>query len=971
MKKLFSTFMAALLAASLLCAAPALAEDPAGTVIVDVRTPEEAAAGFSTSANIYDGTAASHMYSSLTGYNEKRAIVMTAATGTEATNHCTWKPGTLSSTQAYEVFVYNVGAGEENYRMNTAKAIAERDPSAKYTINGANGAAVRYINQGTATGTTNDWVSLGTYMFSGTDADYVKVEKIANPGWEYNHTYVSAVKFVPVTMTEAKLLQTYLSITKTVEEAPVITEIQKDETAVEGDRIVKRIPADATAYTVSLSAAPGSTVTVDGEEKTQITGTPMPGTVETHTVTVTAGSSTKTYSLALDMESATAFTIETSAGTVSTAGGTISFASPLTTEQAGYYNVYIQTGAASGANGQTYIEKMSVDIWHAGLRENVVLDYGRHAYHGSTWEAETWAYAGKYYFYGPHSQWNASNYYLEKIVVTNVQSGSGTVLQVPSVKLVAAEADPTAEPLAGVTLTASGKPYGVSLSAFDENNEYTLSAAAGESIGVMPVTNNTSYDRLTISGTNATLCTNVWPAVSKGVTRIPIEIIKGNKTETYTVILHMYNATTDVKIAGYQANDGSGGTKGDLQMLINADGNAIQSVKDGYIQFTPSLPETGKYRIIAWQPAFTAEGKIIYGSKNQPIEINTAAGPVSITKDWQSLPSKYVDLGVYDLGTDAYVKMTKAADADYLMVDTMYFIRQTPIVIDTVSITEDELEGYAYTTMNDSINLTASISPYMKVGDLVLESGVITNIPLSMGENAVTITVYSDAAYKNVAASHTFRVLCTAKTVGTEAEGVTETGTWAPSVKAGYAAGRSAKYTEEGGTLFFPAELWGDYEVFVWRVADSAAFSAAVNGNESAVAAGAAEWVSLGEYTFSGAETEGVTVTAAAGSAVYIDAVRFVPKGDYIFASAAVEAMEGGYAASFIGTKNTEGTETLRVMVAVYSGNQMKDITVESKTVSRGLFEFSDIFVAASEGDTVKAFLWSGLTPVYQTIKKP
>ncbi len=163
MKKWFSTFMAALMAASLLFAAPVLAEDPEGTVVIqNATTTAEDTENTEFYCNTAIGeakTAGAVVKSAMEGVD---AVVLTAPVSGA---HATWTPtaGKLTEGGAYEVFAWNIGQKDSGETWRTGTSVAVRDQTAKYTITAAGDKkTVRYIDQRTATGDGNGWVSLGT-----------------------------------------------------------------------------------------------------------------------------------------------------------------------------------------------------------------------------------------------------------------------------------------------------------------------------------------------------------------------------------------------------------------------------------------------------------------------------------------------------------------------------------------------------------------------------------------------------------------------------------------------------------------------------------------------------------------------------------------------------------------------------------------------------------------------------------------
>ncbi len=820
--------MAALLS---LAALPAgAADDPAGTVLIqnaltaeeDTANPEfEAKAAISTAGVV------------------KSAMEGVSATAIDAalqpSHYLRWKPaaGRLAAG-TYEVWAYNIGKIDTTEKWRGGPQVVS-DPYAKFLIKGAAGTAVQYVNQATATGGENDWLSLGIYTFAGDGEEYVELNKTTNPGWS-SFTYGDDVKFVPVTVNENKLLHVY-AVADDVR-------LQEDEAEVTGDRIVKRIPASTASYTVTLEATPGAVVTVDGAATNVITGTPVPGTTAVHAVAV----GEKTYTLILDMEGEALETIalSTAVTTQKVGANTVFTPAALTADKAGWYNVYINVG---GPQNYVNTEKVHVTVSHAGLREEAVVYYGRYA------NQSAWVCAGKYYFSGQAAS-------KEQIVVTKALSNTGDYMVVQNVKLVKAAADVETD-FVGLSVLTDGGYKSIPAEAFDGDGSYTLPAQSAESVTLFA---SNEVD-LTVNG--ATALPQQTVTLPEGAGQIAVTVEKDGAAKTYTV----YIARPSVTVRGEDA--ALEGTAGEAPMLLGEDGQGVQNVANtgGSLTYSATLPAAGTYRILAWRPAFTAESDTAFGTADQTVEIETAQGTETVTVDWKSTPSKWVALGAYKLGTAASVKFTKAGDAAFLLADDVVFVKQS-IYIDGTALEPEALNGYQYSVPSDSIYFSANLSPYMKIGSTVIGSGTAVSLPLSAGSNTLTLSVYSDSAYSVLTGSYTFSVLSTGVTVGHEE--ATKTGTWTESAVVGYAGGRNAVMAATGGTLVFPADVTGQYEVLVWRGEGSAAFTASVNGTETTVQAGAAGWVSLGSYGFTGATGENVTVTAAAGSTVYTDAVRFV-----------------------------------------------------------------------------------------------
>ncbi len=836
MRKIIALGMAALFS---LAALPAVAaDDPAGTVLIenaltaaeDTANPEfEAKAAISTAGVV------------------KSAMEGVSATAIDAalqpSHYLRWKPaaGRLAAG-TYEVWSYNIGKIDSTEKWRGGAQVVS-DPYAKFLIKGAAGTAVQYVNQATATGGQNDWLSLGIYTFTGDGEEYVELNKTTNPGWS-SFTYGDDIKFVPVTVNENKLLHVY-AVADGVR-------LQEDEAEVTGDRIVKRIPVSAASYTITLEATPGAVVTVDGAETNVVSGTPVPGTADTHSVTV----GDKTYTLVVDMEDEALETIALSAAVTTQKVGANAVFKPaaLTADKAGWYNVYINV---SGPQNYVNTEKIHVAVSHAGLREETVVKYGRYA------NQSAWVFAGKYYFSGEEAQ-------TEQITVTKALSNTGDYMVVQNVKLVKAAED-AATGFAGLSVLTDSGYKSIPAAAFDADGKYTLPAENAESVTLL-----STAAALTVNGETVLPMQAV--ALAENAGQISVTAEEDGVIKTYTV----YLAKADVTVKGEDAT--VDGTPGEVPMLLGEDGQSVKNVANtgGSLTYTATIPATGTYRILAWRPAFTAESDTLFGTENQPVEIKTAQGMETVSVDWKSAPSGWVDLGVYKLDAETSVKFTKTEDTGFLLADDVVFVKQS-VQLDSEALDPEELNGYQYSIPSDSIRISANLSPYMKVGSTVLESGKAVSVPLSSGKNTLTLSVYSDSTFSVQTGVYTFSVLSTGVTVGHE--DATKTGAWTESTVTGYESGRKAITATEGGTLVFPAAVNGLYEVLVWRGEGSATYMASVNGKQATIQAGGAGWISLGSYSFTGAADEGVTVSAAAGSAVYADAVRYVQDDEKMVAA--------------------------------------------------------------------------------------
>ena len=235
--------------------------DPEGTIIVLNKTSSLSDDNRFSSSTIEASYSQNNRLvdSKQSGYNGR-----TAAAVFHPDTYARWyfAKGSSAPAGTYDVYVYNVvNNGTDNFRNDGVKA--QPCYHTKYTVatrvdsnNGVTLSAPRtnmttyYVNQATASGTTNGWVKLGTHYFSGADgAEYVELR---NDLWK-SYAYASAVKFVPVDRkSSAKLTHVYSNVNTTAAASVndnQITNILCEEATVNSNRIVMSIPKEYGADT--------------------------------------------------------------------------------------------------------------------------------------------------------------------------------------------------------------------------------------------------------------------------------------------------------------------------------------------------------------------------------------------------------------------------------------------------------------------------------------------------------------------------------------------------------------------------------------------------------------------------------------------------------------------------------------------------------------------------------------------------
>lgn len=964
MKKVLALFMV-----TLMVYVPALAEDPEGTVIIansssitEVGTNPE----FTTGSPIKAAKTVSAILDSA-----MEGVSAVAISGVDVKyNWCKWEPaeGRLADG-AYEVFVFNIGQKDSGETWRNTATAALRDNFAKYDIVSKNGLSTRFVDQEKATGDANGYVSLGVFNFSGSGSEFVKLTKMNNRSWA-SYTYADKVKFVPVTSSEFKLTNVFVTADGTA--------LETDRTGVSSGKLSVRVPYGASNYKVNIeSDNPRAALWVDGVKTDVIEFAVTPGTVKSHSIAVTGGTGTVRYTLSVDMESDNTKSIALeSQQTLQVPGRTASFVSPLMAGEAGYYNVYVDM---SYKQEYKNAKSINVAVSHNGIREETDVDYGRYTMMNKS------VYVGKYYFSGDSSL-------NEKIVVTKMTpQETGEYLLLNSVKLVGASADINDNPVRGFTIKAAGKIWGIPLTYFEENGTYFMAEAASTSIGFMATTANTAYDKIRINDTIAVPGNSyIYLNAAPGKNVYKISVTRGENVSVYTLIFYRENSDVTT-IAAWQAE--KSGTAGETAMLINSDGNAAQNLTSAgaYFKFAPSLT-AGTYKVIAWRPAFTKAGGMNYGSAEQAVEIGTGTEAVQKTVDWSSLPSKYIDLGTYQFSAaGAYVKFTKTAD--FILMDKVKFVPAAmPAALESVSVDGEiipsgELNGKVKLTENSNVNITVTGTGNIEINDEAVISGDPINLPLSRGVNDIKLRVYSPEEESDV--TYNFILVSGKHIVWHNDSTAVKTGTWSSSAFNGSGSVK-ALYSLSSGSITFPlntggyTNVKGLTEVWVYRVefegasqnvpvrvyAGGKTYDSSYSNNTGE----AAGWVKLGAYHFSGLAdgSEKIVISSPGDAPVFADSVKLLNIDPVLVNDAAIEK-DGSTVKASISLYN-QSPAPRRIMVALSKldriTGQLTQVSVQNINADiNSTYKVPPVSLPQDEASEYKLMVWD-ITDGLDTLSK-
>lgn len=731
MKKLLCILMATFL---LIVSLPVMASEVSGEVVIDnnYNGMAETNPEFYTNKTIAAAATNSTVLNSAINNGLNAIAIASQTTASDA--YCQWTPeeGKLS-TGKYEVLVYNIVEGSENYKNKDYEAVS--DKYAKYTVASKAGDSLNlssyYIDQGKASGNTNGWVSLGVFSFTGSGDEYVRLDNNWGGGSSSTntipskssfavYTYADKVKFVPVldNNNDATLSHIYATADGTAHE----TEFAK----VEDDVLKVRVPANKTAFEVVLEAASvNASINVTGAASAtgtgavKLTGQPTVGTISQYNVTVSNGTNQKSYTLLVEKEFATQVEIYHDSGLAAYSKGTVvqdgnatanANYNPLkyptevdgyidggvtlsTTAQvtntkdysrgcnvtytpntdtlgAGWYNVY---GWAASRGLYPNSDLINVAVNHNGLREEKTVHWGRYV-----GEDAKWVWLGKYYFSGD------GNENVIYICPTN-----GVRMFTFGTKFVKAPQDPVGETLKGFTVSTGTETRSVVTKAFSNGVYYQpLEAGSYNTVNLTVQTANSNYTSIKVNDDSAFVANTARSvSVIDGENVLNIEFVTASGTQNYKLILYKETAsnakTATIVSTGTTAASVGSSTNAYLPVSPEYDDSNIRTITDdenpGYFQPKFTEETAGKYRVIAWKPSFTAVNESDeFGSANQRVEMVLSASSgqsTEISVDWISAPAGWVDLGVYEFANGNTPKVQFYKDGNQVALSTVKFLQ--------------------------------------------------------------------------------------------------------------------------------------------------------------------------------------------------------------------------------------------------------------------------------------------------------
>lgn len=997
MKKFLAVALSAILTLSVM---PAYAEDD-GVVLVQNETSSSGNYDeFYT--NVVIGTAedtvnVAGMDSALPGVS---AIKFTSAGN--GTAQWTPKKGKLAENGVYEVFFYNV-VGTEKWRgPSTANSIQDR--RAKYTIYSANGKTVKIIDQSTASGGQNGWVSLGTYKFKGDGNDRVNLTKQYVENWT-SVTYADDVKFVPVNTRSTSLLNVYANLNET---DGAYESLNPSAINFDGNRVTVTIPAGQTNAKVILETEdPTAEVTVNGGERTvggaEIAVDTTAATLQRYTVVVYAeGVERSTYLVSVEVEGTegNVVTATDAAAALTRHGQFARFVPGIASADKGFYNLYAKWTKIG--NNQLQTPYVNVIVDHNGIRDERTVRFDTNDL------SSEWVYLGKYYFTGM----TATDYNEQVLVMKS--TGAGDYLTLNSLKVVPSLDDLNEEAFKGVSLRIGGYVHSISADDIKKGGVLT-SGTVGSAIGITVEGTGSLSRELSVKVNGNSVVTGVhqtaWVQADQlvsGENLVEISYETGYEgndvTHTYKFLFYNTAGTGAKGAEGWQAVESSKRKDGYFYAPISAsyarNTNANTKNAAAFLAeankanpvFKPAFTTETKARVLAWKPVFFEGSGNPFSSTEQVIKITANGEVIEKTVDWQTGNSGWVDLGVYTFSdADDGVEIINDKGQGVLFDDVNFLPvvnGLSGITIDGVSYAENELNDISLVVSDSVVNINPEVVGTTANVTINGEIALVNNnnaVALNGGINEITIGVDGKeyviyvVSTGDVSAYYDSNVVVDASIQNSAfvgADGVT------PAVYIS-AASESVKFLANG--------VKGEKDVWVYQVAatgdadavaegvikvatDGEVSKAPVKLNNTVAESG---WVKLGTYTFTGQsdDSEYVEICGTAGKNVYVDSVKLCAPADEKYLSASLTLTNGKKVPTV--KVYTPQAGDFEVIIASYNGDMTLAGLKKSAKITAtgaGIYDVPVEALPALTGASYKAFAWDGvgtLTPLVnaQTIQ--
>lgn len=933
--------------------------------------------GYDDSANV------AVMDSNLPGVD---ALKLTSAGG-EVNAQWLPKQDEIDPNVSYELFVYNIN-GIEKWR-NTSSADSVQERRARYTITSANGKTVKFLDQETASGGESGWVSLGVYRFKGDGTDRIRLDKDYIEDWR-SVTYADDVKLVPITGASTKLSHVYANINETVtEEAVLYDTLNQTATDVNSNRFAVVIPYGEEMCKVNLETLDAAaTVSIDGGEAT-VGGAVID--VDTTTVGITRytvkveaeGVESSTYLLSVEVESddSREITASTAATEESRYGKFARFEPNLTTDEAGWYNIYAKWSKI--ANNKISTPFVNVVVNHNGLKDEKTVAWDMNANDG-------WVYIGKYYFSGKTAtEWN------EQIKLMN-STGSKNYFTADTIKMVKSEENLYDDDLSGVALQMGGYVHSIPASAI-KNGGLCASGTVGSAIGITIEGTGSVGKGLSVKINGEEVVTGVhqtaWYSNSvPGENMVEISYAVNDETRTYTFSYYNETGTEAKKVEGWQASDSTLRNQ-HFYAPISADSyrnngentkNAAAFLMDAGVAnpvYKPAFAQSTDAHVLVWKPVFFEGAGNSFGSENQKIIVTSNGEATELVIDWTSGVSEWIDLGIYTF-SDANDGIEIVNDQGIgLLYDDVKFLPvinaevedEVAVAIDNVDYSIEALNGLTIEKEDSVININPKVKSTSEVlinGEKAL-IGKNNMIDLSEGINTVTLTIDGIDYIMNVISTG----VCVnyADDSVTGADGLIESAfVGADGIsKAAYinSVDKSVRFSADG--------IEGKTEVWVYQIgaakdsaaADEAVINIAANKLETAKLDNTKEasgWIKVGTYIFGGKNdgSEYVEICGQDGKNVYVDSVKFVVPEDKLFIDEATLVNENGGLKGTVKVykQNTVPAEITPIVAEFDStGRFVKLISKNTALTEAGLKELETETVTQNADSIYKLFVWDGL----------
>ncbi|MBO5007595.1 MAG: hypothetical protein J6D26_02030 [Clostridia bacterium] len=654
--------------------------DPEGTIIVlnntssltdETRFTASAVieASWTTNGRLVD--------SKLTGYNGRG---VTAVYHPDTYARWYFAKGSSAPAGTYDVYVYNViNNGTDLFRNGgTNNQKAQPGYHTRYTVNtrvdSNNGVTLQaprntqttyYVNQATASVSTNGWVKLGTHYFSGVDgAEYVELR---NDLWN-SYAYASAVKFVPVDRkSSAKLTHVYTNVNTTAAASVDDTKITKilcEEATVDSNRIVMSVPKE---YGAETTVSGGGTrrklyytleaedpnakiyndkmtqISTDGKAFVTLQQYIEYGGEYSRIIYVESedGTNKERYDISFVVEknSSVNLKVPTSVSSSNKSGnfwirnsgspnsvGSMSPNNSNVTSGWGVVDTSWTGNAKLGSLGNFAHWTLGTDIMTAGYYNlylypsfipNIMGEYAEvivdHAgiierklvmpgkYH-KKWMTKV--FAGTYYFDGSGN---------EAVAVMNPQEAlTDKQLCINGMQLVPAGAAMAAEDFAGIAITAGEESASITKTVIAQGDY--VQPVAGTDVSISVIGNNNKYEYITLNGETLTVNTAKSLVLAEGGNDMTLEIKLTNQDAAQTYTFSIYAQTDENSVTRRLVEISENGYSFEIAPVSLDPWNtghktgymsdASAAAAKNYFSFRDTLP-AGYYKLLAWVPGFS------------------------------------------------------------------------------------------------------------------------------------------------------------------------------------------------------------------------------------------------------------------------------------------------------------------------------------------------------------------------------